>query len=220
MTVFDVETAADPARAQLLLPAFDEKDVAVGNIKDPDKIREKITQRRQSHEANWNDAAALRPETGRILAIGVLPDKQDDAIIFHVREGSEADTIHNFWYYLESSQRMNGKPFGGWSIMHFDLPFLIIRSFILEVPVPPLLRQGRYFNAVRFIDLQDEWLMGRPRSEVPHSLDYVARALGCGQKIGEGKNFGNLYATDEIGALAYLRNDLLITRGVADKLLL
>jgi Predicted 3'-5' exonuclease related to the exonuclease domain of PolB len=216
--IFDIETAADPARAKLLLPAFEEKDVAVGNIKDPEKIREKIAARRISHEANWLEEAALRPETGRVLAIGVLPHQDDPAIIFHLHESDELDVLHNFWDFLESSQRMNGRPFIGWSIFHFDLPYLIIRSRILGVAVPPLLRQGRFFSPTRFIDLQDEWLLGRPRSEVPHSLDYVARALGCGGKSGEGKDFGALYAVDEAAALAYLRNDLLITRAVADKL--
>ena len=73
MTIMDIETMADPVRAKALMPAFEEKDVAVGNLKDPEKIREKIAQKRAEHQANWNEDAALRPETGKILAIGILP---------------------------------------------------------------------------------------------------------------------------------------------------
>jgi hypothetical protein len=102
--------------------------------------------------------------------------------------------------------------------MHFDLPFLVLRSRMLDVPVPPLLRAGRYFSATRFCDLQEEWLLGRPRSEVKCSLDYVARALGCGAKTGQGKDFADLYAVDEAGALSYLENDLRIAQKIAQKL--
>ena len=59
--------------------------------------------------------------------------------------------------------------------------------------------------------------MGRPRSEVKSSLDYVAKALNCGQKTGEGKDFGALYVADEKAALAYLENDLKIAQNIAGK---
>jgi hypothetical protein len=47
----------------------------VGSIKDEQKIKEKVAERRASYEAGWIDGAALRPETARVLAIGVLPFK-------------------------------------------------------------------------------------------------------------------------------------------------
>ena len=208
---------ADPVRAKALMPAFEEKDVATGNLKDPEKIREKIAQKRAEHQAGWNENAALRPETGKILAIGILPLKAEP-IILHVRQSDERDIIQTFWEFMVTTEQATLRPFAGWSIFHFDLPYLTIRSRILGLPVPPHIRQGRYFNATRFCDLQDEWLMGRPRSEVKCSLDYVAKALNCGQKTGDGKDFGALYVADEKAALAYLENDLKIAQNIAGKL--
>jgi hypothetical protein len=69
MHIFDIETGADVPRAMALLPEFDESDVAVGNLKDPQKIAAKIVNRRENHQKNWLEKAALLPETGMVLAI-------------------------------------------------------------------------------------------------------------------------------------------------------
>ena len=200
------------------MPPFDEGEVKTGNISDPWKKADKIADRRAAHEANWLAGASLRPETGKILAIGALGEGSESPLLLHVRQSNEAEIIKTFWEFLQSTQQMDGQAFCGWSIFHFDLPFLVIRSRILGVALPPQLRQGRYFNPARFMDLQDDWLLGRSRYEVTCSLDYVARALGCGGKAGEGKDFGPLYASDEKAALEYLSNDLAITQRIARKL--
>jgi hypothetical protein len=218
MTIFDLESGPDTARARALMPAFEEGEVKVGNIKDEQKIKEKRAERRASYEAAWIDGAALRPETGRVLAIGILPFKAEAPLILHVHQSDEADVIQSFWDFLLTTEASTGRPFAGWSIFHFDLPFLVLRSRMLDVPVPPLLRNGRYFSATRFCDLQDEWLLGRSRAEVKCSLDHVARALGCGAKTGQGKDFADLYSVDETAALDYLRHDLDITGKIAIKL--
>jgi hypothetical protein len=97
MTFFDCETTAEPARAKALLPPFEENSVAVGNIKDEDKIKAKIAQQRATHETNWVDEAALRPETGKILAIGVLP-VNNQPLLLHVRQSDEAEIIRKIKY--------------------------------------------------------------------------------------------------------------------------
>jgi hypothetical protein len=198
----------------------------VGNLKDQEKIVSKITERRRYHEKSWLDESALRPETGHVLAIGMLstrgwPGPSDDQppLIFHVQEaGSEKDVLLSFWDFLESTYKATGQAFTGFAIFHFDLPFLVIRSRILGVPVPLNLRVGRYFNQTRFCDLQEEWLCGRSRNDTKCSLSYVARALSVGEKSGDGKDFENVYNLDTSRALAYLRNDLDLAKGVARKL--
>jgi hypothetical protein len=215
MFVFDAETGGNLERARALMPPFDEADVATGNIKDEDKKRAKIAERRASHEVNWMEGAALRPETAIVLAVGILPEK-GEPILLHGT--NEAEILNSWWDFLESSYQRNGKQFAGWSIYHFDLPLLIIRSRILGVRVPPLIRSGRYFNASRFVDLQEDWLMNRPRNEVKMSLSYVAKALGVGEKTGEGSNFSTLYMVDPKAALAYLTNDLMLCQRIARKL--
>jgi hypothetical protein len=217
--VWDIETGANLERSRALMPPFDESEVRTGNIKDADKIAAKVSDLRVAHERSWLKSSALRPETGHVLAIGLLPTRKEDSpLIFHVHQSNEADVLLSFWDFLESTQQATGQHFIGFAIFHFDLPFLVIRSRILGVPVPLNLRVGRYYNATRFIDLQEEWLAGRSRNDTKCSLDYVAKALGVGEKSGTGDKFESLYNANEAQALAYLENDLNLAKGVARKL--
>jgi Predicted 3'-5' exonuclease related to the exonuclease domain of PolB len=154
-----------------------------------------------------------------VLAIGVLASRvETPPLIFHVHESSEAEILQCFWEFFESTQQATGQKFMGFAIFQFDLPFLVIRSRILEVRVPNGLRVGRYFDARRFTDLQEEWVAGRMRNDTRCSLDYVAKALGVGEKVGHGSAFESLYNADQAQALAYLENDLTLAKGVAKKL--
>lgn len=213
---YDIESAPDRQRALALIPEFDPSEIKVGNLKDPDKIREKIESARATHEADWLAKAALRPEVAICLAIGI--QHGDETTILHVNgNGGEESIIKTFWMMLEES-RAGTPTWAGFCSNIFDLPFLTIRSIILGIPVPPRLRHGRYWNNDIFVDLQDEWLMGRNRQETKASLGYVASALGVGEKSGDGKDFAATYAQDEAKALAYLRNDIALTAGVGAKL--
>jgi RNase_H superfamily len=217
--IWDIETGANFERARALMPPFDESEVRTGNLKDEDKIKAKYADRRVAHERSWMEGSALRPETGHVLAIGILPTRKEDSpLFFHVHQTNEADVLQSFWEFLVSTQEATGQHFIGFAIFHFDLPFLVIRSRILGVQVPLNLRVGRYYNATRFVDLQEEWLAGRSRNDTRSSLDYVAKALGVGEKSGSGDKFESLYSADEARALAYLENDLNLAKGVARKL--
>jgi hypothetical protein len=216
MHIFDIETGADPIRARALMPPFDEAKVKVGNIKDQDKIAAKIEEKRASHESDWLDKAALRPETGQVLAIGMIPHAGSEHI-FHIHQNSEEETINAFWGFFDLTRFNGGGVWVGHNILQFDLPFLVIRSRILGLRVPARLRDGRFFSPTLFCDTMDEWLMGR-RGECKCTLDYVARSLDCGGKNGDGADFAVLYDQDEAAALAYLSNDLKVTAGVAAKL--
>ena len=214
MHIFDIETGANPVRARALIPSFAAK---VGNRKDPEKIAAKIEEDRASHESKWLDKAALRPETGQLLAIGIIPQDGSEQI-FHIHQNSEEETINAFWDFFDSTRLNGGGLWVGHGIFHFDLPFLVIRSRILGLRVPANLRHGRYFSPMLFCDTIEEWLSGRPRSECNCSLDHVAKSLDCGGKNGDGADFAALYARDEHAALDYHRNDLTMTSRVAQKL--
>jgi hypothetical protein len=106
MHIFDIETGADPIRARALMPPFDENDVKVGNIKDLEKIANNISASRLNHESKWMDKAALRPETGQVLAIGVIPSGESH-LIFHVHLNNEPQTISDFWDFFQSKREDN-----------------------------------------------------------------------------------------------------------------
>ena len=198
------------------MPPFDERGQG-GNLKD--RTRSAKYMDRRHHERSWMNGAALRPETGHVLAIGCLATREEKPpLIFHVHQSEEKEILQSFWEFLVSTQDATGQAFIGFAIFHFDLPFLIIRSRILGVPVPINLRVGRYYNATRFIDLQEEWLQGRSRNDTRCSLDYVSKALGVGEKSGTGDEFESLYSANEAQALAYLAHDLDLAKGVARKL--
>jgi len=215
-TFYDLESGPDRKRALALLPEFDPAEIKTGNLKDLDKIREKIESARATHEEDWISKAALRPEVAICLAIGIKHG--DDTTILHVNgNGGEESIIKTFWMMLEESRAQN-PCWAGYCSNIFDLPFLTIRSRILGIRVPSGLRRGRYWSQDLFVDLQDEWLLGRNRMETKSSLGYVAKALGVGEKSGDGKDFADTYAKDEAKALAYLRNDIELTAGVGAKL--
>lgn len=210
--IVDIETGPDTERAKAAMPPFDPAEVKVGNL-GPEKAAEKIAAAKASHETDWLDKAALRPETGTILAIGIQGDK---TTILHVKESkSEANMLKTFWELFTKSQTVNSQ-WAGWNILQFDLPFLVLRSRILGVQVPNGLRTGRYWNNSMFIDLMDEWLCGRSKNEVKCSLGYVSKALGVGEKSGDGSDFAAAYHRNQEKALDYLRNDLKLTSGVAE----
>lgn len=215
--VFDIETGADTDRAMKIMPAFDPNEVKCGNL-GPEKAAAKIKEAESNHQSDWIDKAALRPETGRVIAIGTI-DSDGKEILIHLNEvGSEDKVLSSFWDAFKKSQETTGAVWAGWNIFGFDLPFLILRSRILGVPVPPNLRNGRYFDNRKFIDLMDEWILGRMRGEVKASLGYVAQALGVGEKSGSGKDFAATYATNTAAALEYLSHDLTLTKAVGTKL--
>lgn len=204
MLVFDIETEPLPTdQLESVMPEFNESTVAVGNLKDPDKIATKLAEARQK----WIDKAALSAATGRVLAIGYLsPDKAKLAIDHGI---SEVDLLQRFWSQA-TKIRDTGRKLIGINIHDFDLPFMVRRSWINQVDVPSWVRDGRYF-AGQFLDLRDEWLLGQREGSCESSMDHIAKALGFEGKNGEGKDFAKLYhgtAQERGQALAYLENDL------------
>jgi uncharacterized protein YprB with RNaseH-like and TPR domain len=194
------------------VPPFDPAEVKTGNLKDPDKIAAKIAEAEASHRREFFERAALDPLTGRVLAIGVLCLESDNfSIIGHE---DEAATLREFWDRLRGDMgRMNGLV--GFNIFAFDLPFLFRRSWKHRVPVPAGLRRGRYWID-QLVDLRDLWQLGDRQAR--GSLDAVAKHLGVGAKNGSGANFAALWQSDREQAVAYLRNDVLLTAKIAEVL--
>lgn len=222
VTVFDIETGPVANIHELIgedepLPPFDESSVKVGNLKDESKIRDKIEYARASHASEWADKcrknrekqvekAALSPLTGEIVAIG-YGDGSGRRVI---HGASECDILHEFWtHYRRAIVPTNSGKLAGWFIGGFDLPFIVQRSWKLEVPVPNgVIVSGRYWNGA-FIDLMDVFRLGVRDN---FGLDDVAKFFGFAGKNGEGKEFADKWRSgDEESrreAVAYLTNDI------------
>jgi DNA polymerase elongation subunit (family B) len=203
MNYFDIETGPLPtAELETMMPAFE----APKNLKDPVKIAAAIAEKR----ADWLSDAALHPETGRVLAIGLWT--VDHGYAAYTWE-DEAQLLTHFWQTLTATYHT--QRWAGWNICDFDLPFLVRRSWILGAPVPPWLRDGRYWSKY-LVDLMEVY--GCCTRELI-SLKTAARALRAGTKSGRGSEFARLFHEDRPKALEYLRNDIELTRRVGDRIL-
>jgi hypothetical protein len=211
--IFDIETGPLPeSELAALLPPFDPAEVKTGNIKDPDKVAAKIAEAEAAHRREFFERAALDPLTGRVVAVGLLyPDSGEFVVIGH---DDEAATLREFWDATRGEMgRINQMV--GFNTHLFDLPFLVRRSWKHRVPVPMGIRRGRYWGE-EMVDLRDAWQLGDRQAR--GSLDAVAKHLGVGAKTGEGKAFAELWAGNREQAVAYLRNDMMLTAKIAEVL--
>lgn len=216
---------------------FDPASVKTGNLGDI-KAREKIEKARvehnaalansaqlladaeAKHKAAFLDKAALEPTTGRVLAIGYGGSRIDGKKIIDAvsDQRGEGALIEKFW--SEYVNRRNaGQHIIGHNILGFDLPFMIRRSWMLNVDVPASVRPppGRYFDSL-FVDTQEVWLCGDRWGGTPSNLNIVSKAFGLTGKNGNGKDFAELLASDYDAAVNYLRNDLELTANVAARM--
>ena len=245
MLCFDFETGPLPEaiirdRVPLYEPAplpgeFDSAAVKIGNLVDPGKIRAKIEAARQKHadtvagyeaslvtgEAEYwakiMDRAALSPITGEIVAIGYLSTDDDKQFLDYGR--LEAEMLDAFWAACQTCIN-NHHSIVGHNIEGFDLPFAVQRSWILSVDVPDYMHLSVYDRRKYFTDTMVRWSMGARGKDGFVKLDTLARIFGIGGKPDDidGSMFAGLLLTDPEKALAYLANDLQMTRGVAERL--
>jgi len=239
--IFDIETGALPLeivreRVPEFQPPpppgeFDPAAVKTGNLKDPEKIREKVAAAAVAHEhavarygrdvqeaenryyADALSKAALSPITGLVLAIGYLTES---TTVLDIDE--EPPLLHRFWQQYLYCRSKNEKLVGH-NIFNFDLPFLIRRSWLLDIEIPPgLLEHRRWIDSTTFEDTMSLWACGGHREY--QSLDGLAKAFGVGGKLEgvNGQQFAELLATDRPLAEKYLATDLTITRAIAERM--
>jgi hypothetical protein len=239
--IFDIETGPRPwseieqfYEPPEKLPPFDPASVKCGNLKDAAKIAEKAAKAKaehddllaaepaaaEKHKADWIGKAALSPLTGMVLAIGLQNgmDGANASLLTAENTGGSEAMLLRHWWSMVSLNASTGAQFIGFNIQFFDLPFLVRRSWALDVDVPDGVFKGRYFSS-QFVDLMTLWSCGGGGMV---SLDTLARYFGIGGKPEgvDGGMFAKLYGDPETrkAALDYLRNDLALTAGVARKM--
>jgi hypothetical protein len=201
-TIVDIETGPRP-ETDLVPPEFE----ANKNYKDPVKIAADIEAKKKA----WLEEAALHADRGMVLTIGLFDHHRKTLIL----EGSEREILEHFWHHYNQSTG----PIVGHCLVTFDIPFLVRRSWINGVFVPGDVLEGKYLNR-RFLDTMQKWALGT-RDTI--TLDALAKAFGLPGKT-EGftaKDFAPNYilgGTFREKALAYQKNDLVITHAVAVKM--
>lgn len=167
---FDIETKPVPELVEKFTkpyPDFDPDTVKMGNLKDPAKRAEKLESAKAEHEdvrrIYWKKAhekAALNPFTGQIVVIGLISDEGKVEFL----EGDEPSILRQFWARVSVPNNALIK-WVFWSgcgagDKMFDLDYIVTRSRIVGIRIPPMVRSGRYY-AQRFIDLASEFLLYR-----------------------------------------------------------
>jgi len=168
----DIETIPN-ADAIPLLP---EPDVALGNLKDPDKIAAKV----EAAKAAQIDKLALDPLYARICCVCMVAGQHDQThLLAEATDAAEAKLIAAV---LEVLARPTVRLLS-WNGIGFDLPFVYKRALLLRVPppagLPALSHWTRRYNRENHIDLMQEWGGWRDYAK----LDDVARMVLGKQKI-------------------------------------
>jgi len=158
--------------------------------------------------------AAFSPITGRVLLLGTM--ERDE--FYLLADSNEAANLAMFWEISEAA--LGDKiPLIGHNSNGFDLPFLVRRSWLLGVAVPPEIRHGRYWHPL-FRDTTEHWSCG---SRDTISLNALAAFFGVGQKTEgvKGADFAKLWfgtPEDRTKALEYNAQDLRLTAAIAAKM--
>lgn len=201
--IFDIETGPLPdSYLDLICPEFEPPS----NYKDPEKIAANLAEKK----AQWKSRAALSPLTGKVLCIGVLDI--DGTFVVMDGDGDERVVLEQFRKFADHNK---DSQIVGFNIHSFDIPFLCKRAW--KHGIQPCVRPGtRLFSSDRWIDLRNVWQMGDKTAE--GSLDAIAKFFGVGAKNGSGADFAALWESDKAAATEYLRNDLNLTRDIAERM--
>lgn len=206
-------------------------ELANGTIKDPQKLADWREKKRAewhaAHQfkiAKWNDDcmkarfkfiddAALSPETGRVLAIGMKLLGGNSIIIDETDEESLLDL---FWSRVtDIRNRSESSRLIGFNTHKFDWRFVMARSWRYRIRTPRIMA-GAYVDKALSIDLMEDWQCGNRQEYISlqrlSALLHVERPKECGSKAAL---FYKLWAEDREAALAYLHGDLGATEDCA-----
>lgn len=224
---------------------FDPANVKHGRTKDEEKraaneaaALEKHVLSQKKLVADWEKAtenelekfrndAALSPVTGYVLAIGywacdrkaftcmAFGDPPPGADKHSPERMTEENLLEGMWATFTKARSQSGRIIGV-NTSGFDLPFVINRSWLLDVDIPEWVFsiKGRYANYDEaFVDLQQHWLVGRGRGtsiSQKCSFSWMASAFGTdGKPDGmTGDQFHEVWDIDRSRALEYLREDV------------
>ncbi|HMN61262.1 MAG TPA: ribonuclease H-like domain-containing protein [Anaerolinea sp.] len=131
---FDIETATNPDAIGFL-----PEPAAPANYKDADKIAQYVTEKK----AEQIQQAPLDADLGKVIAVAIqrgLENAAEVCLVGDPETPNEAALLRFFW---SSFAQLNGRVCG-YNILGFDLPYLLRRSFALNIEVPLMPRLAKY----------------------------------------------------------------------------
>ena len=225
--VFDIETGpdSDEVLKELFVPKTREEFVGDRNWK-AETVEANYKKYLDGALEEFKQSAALNAISGQVLAIGYR--SIDKKVIHGQGEESEGramtefDVLSKFWHYYQQL-RAASRSLIGFNIKDFDIPFIVQRSIIQGIAIPPSLfsGNGRYLDSL-FVDLFDVWKAGMFKAKSFLGIGPICKACGIGGKPEgvDGSMFAELWmGGSEKRAIAkhYLLNDLDMTWQLADR---
>ena len=190
-------------------------------LKDPVKMAANVAEKREE----WLNKLALSAVTGEVLAWGLwLPDNEEHeepmvcmAGSTGFEENAERALLLALWGALDQPEYRINHKLCGWNICGFDLPFLQRRSWVHGVEPPAWVYHatGRGLAHIH-TDLMLMWSGFNPTDRI--SLATAAKLFRLPGKLGNGADFAATLATDRDAAEAYLRQDIILTSMVAERM--
>lgn len=154
---------------------------------------------------------ALDGLTAQVICIGLMIDDGARLTELAIAHDDEFKVLTEFWATIQPTDVLVGH-----NALEFDLPILRQRSWIHGVRPSRSLDLRRYYTA----DVKDTmclWTNWGFKKGV--SLDALATALGCGQKIGHGIDVADWWSMRDLRSIAaYCLQDCWLTYQVFCKL--
>ena len=150
----------------------------------------------------------LNPIDSRIIAIGLKKSGQKALLL---QGENEREMLQKFWLELKGFRKGGSDKLIGFNIKEFDLPFLVTRSFILEVEIVPFVLKD-------VVDLREKvsaYKYGKTRGRLKEYADFMNI-----EKTGmEGEDVAEEYWAGNIKKiLEYLEKDLEITEAMYERI--
>lgn len=196
--VFDIETI--PQNEQLLLARAPDFRPAA-NLKDPEKIKASILEKKERYLAD----AALHWTTAEVVLIGL-----GDGVEFKALHGDEKSIVTSFLAQA-CEALIDGCKVGGHNVKGFDLPMLINRARVLGATIPPGIMdfwKGRPQWADNIFDTLEILSFGNKQDREGCGVEDVCRSMGIKGKTGRGSDFPALWKSDREAAIAYNQQDV------------
>lgn len=178
MKAFDIESVPNKAMIEFM----PEPEVALGNLKDPEKIKEKIAEAK----AKAIDRMALSPLYGRVCSASFYGETtQEYKVIPEISDAAEIELLNYIFENIslggndaESSKIIT------WNGLNFDFPFIYKRAAMLRVALPAGCPGLKYwtqkYKADVHCDLMQELCSWNIQDKI--SLDAAGKAfLGAGK---------------------------------------
>jgi len=184
MKALDIETIPNEAMIDLL----PEPEVAIGSLKDPEKIQAKIDEAKK----NQKEKMGLNPMTGRICSFSFYGDREDERfykVVPEVSDAAEIDLLNQLLEHLiVYSNDIIATTIVTWNGMQFDFPYIFKRAALLRVEIPAGVR-GLSFWTKKYsiyphcdlLQVWNGWSTSNP-SAGSAKLDWIGKVfLGSGK---------------------------------------